>query len=101
MHRAGKLAVGFFFVALAGDAAAQEAQYRRDGARLWRVEGSQRWLVDGRIASLRLEHGGFEGWRAALPAGSTLRGLISLRVNRLGWIDVELPAGSDALEVLA
>ncbi len=92
---------GGLLVALpAALANAQTAEYERVGTSLWRTQGNQRWAVNQRLATLKLATLDFANWRAGLPSASLLRRLSAVRANRLGWIDVNVPADVDALEIL-
>ncbi|HUR28127.1 MAG TPA: S8 family serine peptidase, partial [Planctomycetota bacterium] len=97
----GRLAGWFVALALSSQLAAQTPEYERDGARLWRTDSGGRWLVDASTATLRLRASTYGAWRASLAVGSPLRRLLPVRANRLGWIDVQLPADLDVLDVLA
>ncbi len=100
MQNTGRLAGWIAVLALSTNLAAQTPEYERDGAQLWRTAAGRRWRVEDRTATLRMNHRDFTSWRTSLPVGSPLRRLLLQRINRLGFIDVSLPADLDALDVL-
>ncbi len=97
----GPLRAYIFALVLSGTAGAQVSEYTRENSKVWQRQGTQRWAVNERVATIDLAGADFTSWRAAQPSGSILRRLTPLRANRLGFIDVDVPANVDGLAVIA
>jgi len=97
----GQLWAWILALVLSGSAGAQVSEYTRENSKVWQRQGARRWAVNERVATVHLAGADFASWRAALPPGSILRRLTPLRANRLGFIDVDVPANVDGLAVIA
>ncbi len=84
-------------------AASQSRDFVQRGADWFIVDRGREYRVAPDLVSVRLHAPAenFGAWAAQQPSAHLLEGLTVLRSNRLGVVDLQLPAGRDVFGVLA